>query len=182
VTAAAGWPIDWEDRVGGKDCPICAGLGQGDNKHAVHVWDGSCTEVLLSRRTAVRGYCLVTWAGAHVADPTDLAPSHAASYWDDVLSVGRAVRAVFRPVKVNYLLLGNLVPHLHTHVVPRYVDDPAAGGPLSWELLVGAPPTAPQELRQQAADLRTALLQQCEHARGDSSLGKAAIGLRPVND
>jgi diadenosine tetraphosphate (Ap4A) HIT family hydrolase len=163
VTAEGGWPVDWQERVDGKNCPICAGLGQGDNDHAVHVCDGSCTEVLLARRTAVRGYCVVTWAGAHVADPTDLAPSDAAGYWEDVLWVGRAVRAVFQPVKVNYLLLGNLVPHLHTHVVPRYANDPAAGGPLSWELLVGAPPTAPQELRQQAADLRTALQRPPEH-------------------
>ena len=71
---------------------------------------------------------------------------------------------MFQPVKVNYLLLGNLVPHSHTHVVPRYVDDPAAGGPLSWEVLVGAPPTPAQELRQQAADLRAALPQPREHA------------------
>jgi diadenosine tetraphosphate (Ap4A) HIT family hydrolase len=143
---------------------MCARLGQGDGDHAVHVWNGSCTEVRIARRTAVRGYCLVIWAGAHVADPTDLAPSDAASYWDDVLTTGRAVRAVFQPVKVNYLLLGNLVPHLHTHVVPRHVDDPAAGGPLSWEVLVGGPPTPAQELRQQAADLRAALLQPREHA------------------
>jgi diadenosine tetraphosphate (Ap4A) HIT family hydrolase len=123
----------------------------------VHVWDGAQTEVHLARRTAVRGYCTVTWAGRHVADPTDLEPGDAADYWNDVLLVGRAIRAVFQPVKVNYLLLGNLVPHLHTHVVPRYRDDPAAGGPLSWEVLVGAPPTPAHELDQQAAELWTAL-------------------------
>jgi hypothetical protein len=53
------------DRLGGarrwQGCRICAALGQGDNDYAVHVWDGSCTEVLLARRTAVRGYCVVTW-------------------------------------------------------------------------------------------------------------------------
>jgi diadenosine tetraphosphate (Ap4A) HIT family hydrolase len=34
---------------------------------------------------------------------------------------------------MNYQLLGNLVPHLHVHVVPRYLDDPAPGKPMPWE-------------------------------------------------
>lgn len=31
---------------------------------------------------------------------------------------------VMEPVKLNYSILGNSVPHLHTHVVPRYREDP----------------------------------------------------------
>jgi diadenosine tetraphosphate (Ap4A) HIT family hydrolase len=34
---------------------------------------------------------------------------------------------------MNYLLLGNIVPHLHVHVVPRYLDDRAPERPLPWE-------------------------------------------------
>ena len=37
-----------------------------------------------------------------------------------------------RPIVVNYQLLGNLVPHLHVHVVPRYLDDSAPQQPLPW--------------------------------------------------
>jgi diadenosine tetraphosphate (Ap4A) HIT family hydrolase len=55
-----------------------------------------------------------------------------------VLSVGRAVQAVFSPIKVNYFLLGNTVPHLHTHVIPRYRDDPWPGGPLDWNDIFAA--------------------------------------------
>ena len=47
----------------------------------------------------------------------------------EVLRVGRAPEAVLEPVKLNCDLLGNAVPHLHTHVVPRYADDPRPGGP-----------------------------------------------------
>jgi diadenosine tetraphosphate (Ap4A) HIT family hydrolase len=32
-------------------------------------------------------------------------------------------------VKLNYDLLGNSLPHLHTHLVPRYADDPRPGWP-----------------------------------------------------
>jgi diadenosine tetraphosphate (Ap4A) HIT family hydrolase len=45
-----------------------------------------------------------------------------------VLRVGRAIEAAFSPVKLNYNVLGNSVPHLHTHIVPRYADDPRPAG------------------------------------------------------
>jgi len=32
-------------------------------------------------------------------------------------------------VKLNYETLGNALPHLHTHVMPRYADDPKPGWP-----------------------------------------------------
>jgi diadenosine tetraphosphate (Ap4A) HIT family hydrolase len=32
-------------------------------------------------------------------------------------------------VKLNYDVLGNSLPHLHTHVIPRYSDDPRPGWP-----------------------------------------------------
>jgi diadenosine tetraphosphate (Ap4A) HIT family hydrolase len=44
-------------------------------------------------------------------------------------SLSRALHDVFEPKKMNYLTLGNWVPHLHTHLIPRYEDDPASGAP-----------------------------------------------------
>lgn len=64
----------------------------------------------------------------HVAEPTQLGPEAAGAYWNEVLAAGRVVIAAFKPVKVNYFMLGNTVPHLHTHVVPRYAADAAPGG------------------------------------------------------
>ena len=53
--------------------------------------------------------------------------------------------------------LGNTVPHLHTHVVPRYRDDPAPGGPIAWEEIFSSDPAPEAELRRQAAGLRLLL-------------------------
>ena len=61
------------------------------------------------------------------------------------------------PVKMNYLTLGNTVPHLHTHVVPRYRDDPAPGGPIAWEQISGPEPVPEADLHRQAASLRALL-------------------------
>jgi diadenosine tetraphosphate (Ap4A) HIT family hydrolase len=44
--------------------------------------------------------------------------------------LARAVEQAFRPLKMNYELLGNQVPHLHWHVFPRYPDDPASLKPV----------------------------------------------------
>jgi diadenosine tetraphosphate (Ap4A) HIT family hydrolase len=46
-----------------------------------------------------------------------------------VLRAGRAIETALQPLKMNYTLLGNALPHLHTHVIPRYADDPRPGWP-----------------------------------------------------
>ena len=151
------WPDDWTERMAGRGCPMCANAGHGDNDYGVHVFTGEFAEVSLQRRTRLPGYCVVVWRHGHVAEPADLDPRHACGYWQEVLAVGRAVRAEFDPVKLNYLTLGNTVPHLHTHVVPRYRDDPAPGGPIEWMQIVSADPVPDDELQRQAAALRVLL-------------------------
>ncbi len=155
--ADRGWPEDWDERMAGRGCPICAALGRGDNDYWVAVLTGEFAEVYLERRSRLPGYCIVVWRHGHIAEPTDLGPEQACGYWEEVLAVGRAVREQFDPVKVNYLTLGNTVPHLHTHVVPRYRDDPAPGGPIGWEEIFSSDPAPEAELRRQAADLRLLL-------------------------
>ena len=151
------WPADWAERRAGRDCSMCAGLGRGDNEHVVAVARLPFAEVGLERRSRLPGYCVVVWRHGHVAEPVDLSAADAAGYWQDVLDVARAVRDEFEPVKLNFFTLGNYVPHLHTHVVPRYLDDPAPGGPLVWETIFAAEPVAEATLRSQAAALRSRL-------------------------
>jgi diadenosine tetraphosphate (Ap4A) HIT family hydrolase len=159
VAGVAGgqWPADWDERMAGRDCPMCAALGHGDNDYWVHVFTGEFAEVNLERRTLLPGYCLVVWRHQHVAEPTDLSPAQASGYGQEVLAAGRAVRSEFGPVKVNYMTLGNRIPHLHTHVVPRYLDDPAPGGPIEWAQMFTPDPVPEAELQRQAARLRLLL-------------------------
>lgn len=63
------------------------------------------------------------------------------AFGDDVARVGAAVRAAVDPVRVNYAVLGNTVAHVHSHVIPRPVDDPVPMRP-PWEHPV---PRAPNE-------------------------------------
>ena len=155
--ASKAWPDDWERRKEGKDCVLCASLGGGDDDHTLAVAELPFSEVRLERRSRLLGYCIVVWKGRHVAEPTELDPDDATGYWHDVVEVARALESLHHPVKMNLMTLGNSIPHLHTHVVPRYLDDPAPAGPIAWEAMFSDEPAAPDALRRQAAAIRDAL-------------------------
>ena len=65
-----------------------------------------------------------------MSEPTQLAGVEAAGYWREKLRVGRAVEQGFEHAKMNCEMLGNTVPHLHAHIVPRPLLDPAPNAPL----------------------------------------------------
>jgi diadenosine tetraphosphate (Ap4A) HIT family hydrolase len=154
---ADGWPQDWDDRKAGRDCPMCTSIGRGDDDRTVTIAELGHTEVRLERRSRLPGYCIVVWRHGHVAEPFQLPPEAIAGYWSDVTAVAHVLDRLYQPLKLNLLTLGNWVPHLHTHVIPRYHDDPAPGGPIAWDAIFTESPTDPAVLERQAAAIREAL-------------------------
>lgn len=69
-----------------------------------------------------RGLCRVVWR-SHVPEMTDLTNGERAHLMAVVYATEAALRAQAAPVKINLASLGNIVPHLHWHVIPRYSDD-----------------------------------------------------------
>ena len=100
-----------------------------ETPHGSRFFAGEVSDAYLQREDIQRGYSVVVWRGRHVAEPTELTAEEATAYWLEMLRVGDAIENVLEPVKLNYDLLGNSLPHLHTHVVPRYADDPRPGWP-----------------------------------------------------
>jgi len=94
---------------------------------------GGAGDAYLERPGIARGHSVVVFRDRHVAELTSLTTDEVATFWRDVHTVARLIERVFTPCHMNYQLLGNSVPHLHVHLVPRYLDDPAPGKPLSWE-------------------------------------------------
>jgi diadenosine tetraphosphate (Ap4A) HIT family hydrolase len=68
------------------------------------------------------GFCRVIW-NAHVKEMTDLPSDARARLMRAVFATETAVRSVCAPEKINLASLGNAVPHLHWHVIPRHPDD-----------------------------------------------------------
>ena len=81
------------------------------------------TVVLLNRDQYFRGYCFVV-AKDHVTELFHLDRMGRATVMEEVSTVAAALAAAFQPDKVNYELIGNMVPHMHWHVVPRFRTDP----------------------------------------------------------
>jgi diadenosine tetraphosphate (Ap4A) HIT family hydrolase len=103
------------------DCALC---GPDDDK-AVHL-------VARSREWRVvrvldnpdhPAFWRVIW-NDHAAEMTDLAPEQRSALMQTVCKVEAVVRRELQPHKVNLASLGNVVPHLHWHVVARWTDDP----------------------------------------------------------
>ena len=78
--------------------------------------------VILVDDAAYPGFCRVIW-NEHVKEISDLAPGDRMLLNDAVWHVELALRDVMKPGKVNVASLGNMTPHVHWHVIPRYADD-----------------------------------------------------------
>jgi len=109
--------------------------------------------VVLNRDQFFPGYCLV-FSKQHVTElfHLDAAVRHAVI--DEVNRVAAALAAVFEPAKLNYELLGNMVPHMHWHLVPRFTTDPL------WPRPIWSEPHAELQLDAAAYAERIALIRQ----------------------
>ena len=123
------WPPDWTERVAGTNCEMCEAKRTDNDQYGIRIYSTPHVDAVLQRANIQPGYTLVIWRGRHVVEPYDLTDNEATSYWQAVLRVAKALAQYYEPIKMNYETLGNTVPHLHTHLIPRYSEDPAPGRP-----------------------------------------------------
>ncbi len=97
-------------------CELCDSVG------GELLWQSELCRVVLVEDAHYGGFCRVI-LNAHVKEMTDLEPYQRAKLMVTVFAVEAAVLAIVQPDKVNLASLGNLVPHLHWHVIPRFADD-----------------------------------------------------------
>ena len=79
------------------------------------------------------GFCRVIW-NAHVREMTDMSTAERAILIAAVWQVEEVVREVMQPHKINVASLGNVVPHVHWHVIPRYENDAHFPNPIWGEI------------------------------------------------
>jgi diadenosine tetraphosphate (Ap4A) HIT family hydrolase len=97
-------------------CELCAAAG-GELLHATERW-----RVVLVDDANYPGFCRVIW-NAHVKEMTDLSVPERNELMAAVWIVEQAVRDVMAPHKINLASFGNMVPHMHWHIIPRYEGD-----------------------------------------------------------
>jgi diadenosine tetraphosphate (Ap4A) HIT family hydrolase len=123
------WPEDWEERRRGIGCPACADGRPDRIPDGDRIFAFATSDAYLSRSSAARGYAILSWRGRHVSELSELRPDELASYTRELATVCRAIETCYQPALLNLLVLGNSMPHLHAHIVPRYLDDPDPGRP-----------------------------------------------------
>ncbi len=115
----------WTALRNGRDCPLCLGLAPADL--AVEL----ATSWVTTPETApLPGYACVI-SKQHVVEPFELPSRQRALFWEDTMVVARALGDLLHPVKMNYEIHGNTIPHLHLHLFPRFRGDPYEGGPIN---------------------------------------------------
>lgn len=143
-------------------CPLCHAAG------GEVVFAGDAFRVVRTDEGGFPAFYRVIW-NRHLAEFSDLSPAERALCLDAVVAVEESLRRHLHPAKVNLASLGNLVPHVHWHVVARF----------EWDSHFPAPVWAPPQRAVAASDLARVLelraLLEAHMARQLSTLG----GVRP---
>ena len=93
------------------------------------VWRGPLCRVVRADEPDYPGFCRVILE-RHATELTDLPAAERQELMNVVFAVEEAIRETMHPDKVNVASLGNMTPHVHWHVIPRYRDDRHFPGPI----------------------------------------------------
>ena len=136
-----------------QECELC------DSPGGEVVWENALCRVVMVAEPDYPGFCRVI-LHRHVSEMTDLPHQERMQLMTVVFAVETALRGLYQPDKINLASLGNMTPHVHWHVIPRWHDDRHFPNPI-WAAAQRAQVTPPslvdgQELGERIiAALRT---------------------------
>jgi diadenosine tetraphosphate (Ap4A) HIT family hydrolase len=119
------------------------------------LWQNDLCRVVRVDEPDYPGFCRVILR-RHAREMTDLSPAERDALMAVVYAVEEVLRETLRPDKMNLASLGNMTPHLHWHVVPRFRDDRHFPGSI-WAAPQRAA-TVPAERAERAAGIAAALI------------------------
>ena len=105
-----------------ENCPLCA-LPAGQI-----LWQDELVCVINPGENRIPGFTRVVLK-KHIAEMSALSEKERIHVMNAVNAVETLMLRMMRPDKVNLASLGNMVPHLHWHVIPRWKNDPWFGRP-----------------------------------------------------
>lgn len=121
-------------------CELC------EQEGGIAVFRNDTLRVIRAQDADHPAFYRVIW-NAHVAEWTDLPPPDRSRIMQAVAKVETVLREQLQPTKVNLASLGNVVPHLHWHVIARF----------DWDARWPAPVWAPKQKEVDDATSRLAL-------------------------
>lgn len=142
-----------------RPCELCTSPG------GIVLWEVADCRIVRVDDSHYPGFCRVIWT-SHVREMTDLSSIQQQFLMSIVFGVEATVRVLFQPDKINLASFGNMVPHVHWHVIPRWADDRHFPEPI-WGAVHNAlapprPVVSDQQLRAALADALQILKSRCE--------------------
>jgi diadenosine tetraphosphate (Ap4A) HIT family hydrolase len=111
-------------------CAACARIALiREDRNPDYIAELAESYVTLADEQAYRGYCILLLKD-HAEHLDELTWERQLRLWEDVARVAAVLRREVEPRRINYACLGNLLTHIHWHVIPRYADDPEAQHPI----------------------------------------------------
>ena len=98
------------------NCELCESSG------GTLVWNDATCRVVQVAEPGYPGFCRVI-LNRHAREMTDLPAAERLHVMNVVFAVESALRRLYRPEKINLASFGNMTPHVHWHVIPRWPDD-----------------------------------------------------------
>jgi diadenosine tetraphosphate (Ap4A) HIT family hydrolase len=102
-----------------ESCPMCT---KWNDEPELRIAEFDFCQVMLNRDQFFPGYTFVI-SKQHVTELFHLDRDTRGAVIEEVNRVASALYTLFQPDKINYELLGNMVPHMHWHLVPRFTAD-----------------------------------------------------------
>ena len=101
------------------DCPMCR---RWEVEKELQIIELPHSYVTLNRDQYFPGYTLL-FTKDHVTELFHLERDVRSALMEEVSMVAEALFTIYKPTKINYELLGNMVPHIHWHIVPRFSSE-----------------------------------------------------------
>jgi methyltransferase (TIGR00027 family) len=131
----------------------------------------SVSSLYLTANQTYRGQCQLIFDPRHVARLDQLTRQEWVTFAADLFTAQQAVMRAVRPDHLNIESLGNVVPHLHWHIIPRYLGDPRWGAPV-WQVPLDSMPDT-----RLPADEREALIAALRQALTGPVTSMSGVGL-----
>jgi len=108
------------------DCLYCQ-RNELQKSLMIEICDLSASTLFLFKEQSHQGRCVVAYKD-HVNELFELNDNDRNAFMADVCKVANAIQKAFSPAKINYGAYSDKLPHLHFHLVPKYVDGLGYGG------------------------------------------------------
>lgn len=133
-------------------CPMCQ---RWEHDSDLRIIEMKHSYVVLNRDQFFPGYTLL-FTKIHAIELFQLDQAVRSELMEEVSQVAQALHRTFAPDKINYELLGNMVPHIHWHIVPRFASETLWPRPI-WAEHHNEVLLAPEEYQQRINAIRSVL-------------------------